>query len=363
MDNLIFFFISQNPASISMSTSLTEALHLPGDHRSESRRSIPSSTGGRNDLYKSNLPSSTSCYTLKEQRDLQAKYIELFRDYHREREFRSAAKSLQHRDPSYDENLLKSIESIYFDAKSVSQCEDHIIYNLPKAILDIDFIITEKNRLKKQLSVVSRKVSELMLQHQPEYNEELQRVIDLQILLNDAINLTSKSRANLKTFKTNVTLNILTIIYNERRRQNATKLLESLIQRKKHLSSISPVNEVANEKDVKDDVLCLDQQLNGAAGSSNNSLENSPKSKGNSPVVVNTCEEFVRSPNNLSFTNDSRGNLPYTQSFDSLISSNIEKTAPPSSSLNALDGRSNSLSPVPQAGGNNNSSSHSPASR
>ena len=268
--------------------------------------------------------------------------------------------------------MLKSIESIYFEAKSVSQCEDHIIYNLPKAILDVDFIITEKNRLKKQLSVVSRKVSELMLQHQPEYNEELQRVIDLQILLNDAINLTSKSRANLKLFKSNVTLNILTVIYNERRRLNASKLLDLLIERKENLSSSSPVNENSNEC-AKDEVIASDQ-INGA-GSSNSSPQNdSPQSKGNSPVI-NSSNDFNSSPNHLSFTNDSRGShLPYTQSFDSLISSNIEKTAAATTAnLAPLEGRSNSLSPVSQiasggaadgcGGVKSSSSNHSPASR
>lgn len=215
----------------------------------------------------------------------------------------------------------------------------------------MDFIITEKNRLKKQLSVVSRKVSELMLKHQPEYNEELQRVIDLQILLNDAINLTSQSRTNLKLFKTNVTLSILSIIYNERRKENASKLLELLKERKEHLSSSSPVHETSIES-TKEEL--FSENLNGA-GSSNSSPQNSPQSKGSSPVVVN-------SPSNLTFCNESRVNLPYTQSFDSLISSNIEKSSVPTPSLSALEGRSNSLSPVPQ--GENNSSSHqSPASR
>ena len=290
----------------------------------------------------------------------------MYKDYNREREFRTATK-LQHRDPLHDENLLKSIESIYFEATSASQCEDHIIYNLPKAILDVDFLISEKNRLKKQLSVVSRKVSELMLQHQPEYNEELQRVIDLQILLNDAINLTSQSRANLKLCKSNVTHNILTIIYNERRRPKASKLLDLLIERKENLSSSSPVHENLNES-TKGEVITCDQ-INGA-GSSNSSPQNCPpQSTGNSPVINNSKSP----PSHLSFANDSRdSHLPLTQSFDSLISSNIEKTvASTSANLAPLGGRSNSLSPVSQiasgangcGGVNSSSANHSPASR
>ena len=294
-------------------------------------------------------------YNLKGQRDLHSKYIELYKDYNREREFRLATKQRQNHDPVADEQCFQSIEKIYLDTKKVSQCEDHVIFNLPAASLDEDYIISEKNRLKKQLTVVSRKVSELMLHHQPEYNEELQRVMNLQILLNDAINLTAKSRANLKLFKSNVTISALSIIRQERRRHNACQLLECLQRRREYLMSNSPSHEVNETKEDADS-----DQLNNS-GSGTSSHMNSPESKA-SPIKISISSELQRTLNCESNVPDApnHSNLPYTNSYDSLLTSTSDKAT--ASTTSALDVRSNSLTPVPQVASVSDRT-YSPASR
>lgn len=295
---------------------------------------------------------------MKGQRDLHAKYIELYKDYNREREFRLATRQRQNHDPVQDEQCFKSIEKIYLDAKRVTECEDHVIFSLPAASLDEDYIIGEKNRLKKQLTVVSRKVSELMLHHQPEYNEELQRVMNLQILLNDAINLTAKSRANFKVFKSNVTINILSMIRQERRRYNACQLLECLQKQREHLMSNSPSHEVSMNQPKED--VDSDQLNNSGSGAS--SHIHSPESK-NSPKVTNISTEYQAELNCESSVPDlNHTSLPYTNSYDSLLTATSEKTPAAASTTTASEVRSNSLTPVSivaSTSGRNNS----PASR
>ena len=61
-------------------------------------------------------------------------------------------------------------------------------------VLDLNDINTERRKLREQLSVVSKKVSTLILENHPSYAAELQKVTEVQRMLSDVYGSCRKVR-------------------------------------------------------------------------------------------------------------------------------------------------------------------------
>lgn len=171
------------------------------------------------------LPSKSfaSNYSIAE---IQDEHIRLYARYKIEKDIRSVQRG-NIRDPEAEKDVLSSIEEEFFQYRDPAECEDFVANKLPET-LDLDFIISEKNRLKKQLAIVSRKVTDLMTRHQSAYFNELQRVIKLQHTVNDCINTCAKARSSLGSAKNNLTVRSLKIVTDCKRRENLTQFLNHL---------------------------------------------------------------------------------------------------------------------------------------
>lgn len=116
------------------------------------------------------------------------------------------------------------IEKSYFEENfDLNQ----LIKNLPER-LSTEYLTENKDKLEKSLTVVSRKVSELILSHQPTYVEELQRIANLQKSITDSIRVCSQGRSCLRFIKTGTGEIGSTIIEHHKKRESLSKLLVPL---------------------------------------------------------------------------------------------------------------------------------------
>ena len=178
--------------------------------------------------------------------------MRLYSRYKTERDIRSVQRD-SIRDPRVEEEILSSIEPAFFQYSDPSDCEDFVAQRLPDT-LDVDFIISEKNRLKRHLAIVSRKVTDLMTRHQSAYFGELQRVISLQHAVNDCINTCAKARSCLATSRNSLTVHSLKVVAGSKRRDNLVTFLhviskESLLRQ-----------ETSDTEDGKRSQDCLDEE-------------------------------------------------------------------------------------------------------
>jgi hypothetical protein len=139
-----------------------------------------------------------------------------------------------------DRDILSSIEPFYFQPHDDPEaaCQSYVIDKLPPADqpLDLEYIISEKNRLKKQLSVVTKKVTDVMMTHQGTYFAELQKVIHLQTSLNDAINTCNLARKRLAVSRHNLTVTPLQVIHEYSVKNNISSLISEVDLRKRAVS-------------------------------------------------------------------------------------------------------------------------------
>lgn len=155
-----------------------------------------------------------------------------------------------------DKDVLSSIESFYFESHvdSEAACQSYIIGKLPQPLgdqpLDLDYIISEKNRLKKQLSVVTKKVTDVMMIHQGTYFAELQKVVHLQTLLNDAINTCIFARRQLAVSKQGLTMTPLKAVNDVMLRNSLQYLLKQIEERKNSLPEES-IEDATQTQDSK----------------------------------------------------------------------------------------------------------------
>lgn len=99
--------------------------------------------------------------------------------------------------PDLERDILNSIEQKYFQFISDQQiAEQLVLEDLPKSF-DLNYLIEEKTRLNRQLMVVSKNVSDLILKNESKYNTELERVTKLQTGLSDAIKVCTTGRKQL----------------------------------------------------------------------------------------------------------------------------------------------------------------------
>ncbi|KAI1289384.1 Syndetin [Halotydeus destructor] len=125
--------------------------------------------------------------------------IEVMSSYADEKVSRQPEMDLGLLNPEIENEIMKCISEVYFSNRHPSEFERDQISNasLPEKF-DLGYIISEKTRLTKYLSVVSKRQSDLILKRQEEYAIELQRVTELQTTLNETIKMCTRSRQQLR---------------------------------------------------------------------------------------------------------------------------------------------------------------------
>ncbi|CAG7731237.1 unnamed protein product, partial [Allacma fusca] len=91
-----------------------------------------------------------------------------------------------------------------------------------------DYIQENRQRILKELTVVSKKVFQLILEKQSSYTGEIQRIRTIEDQLKAALFVCHESRGDLAVAKTQFTTKSLGILANYRKRQVAMTLLKSL---------------------------------------------------------------------------------------------------------------------------------------
>ncbi len=94
--------------------------------------------------------------------------------------------------------------------------------------MDREYIQQARQRVLKELTVVSKKVFQLILEKQSSYTGEIQRVREIEDELETALYTCQASRADLSIAKSQFTTKSLGILANYRRKQAAGVLLNSL---------------------------------------------------------------------------------------------------------------------------------------
>ncbi|XP_054168215.1 syndetin-like [Oppia nitens] len=130
--------------------------------------------------------------------------------------------------PDIESEILECIEDKYYeDITDPYMAEQLIFDDLPKE-LNLSYLIEQKTKLKKQLIVVSKKVSDLILKNETKYKTELERVTKLQTGLSDAIKVCTSGRKQLDCSKCKFTCVGLGIVASYRRREVLKSLLKAL---------------------------------------------------------------------------------------------------------------------------------------
>ena len=127
-----------------------------------------------------------------------------------------------------EDDILNEIEPKYFQFIGDSQlAEQLVLEDLPEQ-LDLNYLDEKKTRLKRQLNVVSKKVSDLILKNESKYKAELGKVTKLQTSLSEAIKVCTSGRNHLSYAKRDFTCVLLGIVASYRRREVLKSLLKSL---------------------------------------------------------------------------------------------------------------------------------------
>ncbi|XP_044149633.1 syndetin [Bufo gargarizans] len=162
-------------------------------------------------------------------------------------------------DPLAEQELINSIEEIYFSNDSL----DIVKYELEKLppVLTLHEIEEYREKLKRQQAAVSRKVADLILEKQPSYVKELERVTSLQTSLQLAAVICSNGRRHLNTAKEGFTEASLGVLANQRKRQLLIGLLKSLRTIKTLQRTDVRLSEMLEEEDYPGAIqLCLECQ-------------------------------------------------------------------------------------------------------
>ncbi|RXN26505.1 HEPACAM family member 2-like protein [Labeo rohita] len=129
-------------------------------------------------------------------------------------------------DPQAEQEIIDSIEEVYFSSDSF----DMVQYELEKLPPDLNLLELEeyRDKLKRQQAAVSKRVADLILEKQPSYVKELERVTSLQTNLQLAAVICTNARRQLRSAKEGFTEASLGLLANQKRRQLLTGLLKSL---------------------------------------------------------------------------------------------------------------------------------------
>uniref|UniRef100_A0A8C6TZ74 VPS50 EARP/GARPII complex subunit n=1 Tax=Neogobius melanostomus TaxID=47308 RepID=A0A8C6TZ74_9GOBI len=162
-------------------------------------------------------------------------------------------------DPVAEQEVIDSIEEVYFSTDSF----DMVQYELEKLPPELNLQELEQYRdtLKRQQAAVSKKVADLILEKQPAYVKELERVTALQTNLQLAAVICTNARRQLGVAKEGFTEACLGLLANQRRRQLLTGLLQSLRTIKTLQRTDVRLSEMLEEEDYPGAIqLCLECQ-------------------------------------------------------------------------------------------------------
>uniref|UniRef100_A0A2K6V334 VPS50 subunit of EARP/GARPII complex n=1 Tax=Saimiri boliviensis boliviensis TaxID=39432 RepID=A0A2K6V334_SAIBB len=162
-------------------------------------------------------------------------------------------------DPQAEQELINSIEQVYFSADSF----DIVKYELEKLppVLNLQDLEEYRDKLKQQQAAVSKKVADLILEKQPAYVKELERVTSLQTGLQLAAVICTNGRRHLNIAKEGFTQASLGLLANQRKRQLLIGLLKSLRTIKTLQRTDVRLSEMLEEEDYPGAIqLCLECQ-------------------------------------------------------------------------------------------------------
>nr|XP_028605912.1 syndetin isoform X2 [Podarcis muralis] len=162
-------------------------------------------------------------------------------------------------DPQAQQELINSIEEVYFSSDSF----DIVKYELEKLppVLSLQELEEYRDKLKQQQAAVSKKVADLILEKQPSYVKELERVTSLQTSLQLAAVICTNGRRHLSSAKEGFTQASLGLLANQRKRQLLMGLLKSLRTIKTLQQTDVRLSEMLEEEDYPGAIqLCLECQ-------------------------------------------------------------------------------------------------------
>lgn len=161
--------------------------------------------------------------------------------------------------PHEEQEVLENIEEVYYSNGDVDT-SDYELQKVPETP-DLDQIDRDRQKLRKQLQVVSKKVSDLVLQNHPAYATELQRVMELQKTLQLASIICANGRRQLSGARKSFTTASLKMLANYRKRQQLIGLLKSLRTIKTLQRTDLRLREMMEEEDYCSAIqLCLECQ-------------------------------------------------------------------------------------------------------
>ncbi|KAM4630311.1 syndetin isoform 3-T3 [Polymixia lowei] len=162
-------------------------------------------------------------------------------------------------DPQAEQEIIDSIEEVYFTSDSFDMVQ-HELEKLPPE-LNLQELEEYRDKLKRQQAAVSKKVADLILEKQPAYVKELERVTALQTNLQLAAVICTNARRQLSVAKEGFTEASLGLLANQRRRQLLTGLLKSLRTIKTLQRTDVRLSEMLEEEDYPGAIqLCLECQ-------------------------------------------------------------------------------------------------------
>ncbi|XP_076168709.1 vacuolar protein sorting 50 [Ptiloglossa arizonensis] len=150
-------------------------------------------------------------------------------------------------EPVPDQDILESIEEIYFNTDHYFDSIRHELEKLPK-VLQSKEIEKGYKKLKQQHQVVSKKVLQLILQKQNACKKEFEKILLIQEQLQDVLEICRMGRADLKLAEKQFTTASLGILANYQKRQIVEELLNNLNTIKTLQRTGDRLQELLNEK-------------------------------------------------------------------------------------------------------------------
>lgn len=135
------------------------------------------------------------------------------------------SKTAPEADRPADQEILESIEAAYFAPNNFDICRFEL-EKLP-AVLDCDRIQADFKLLKRQHQVVSKKVLQLILEHQNACGDEFKEMLALCEKLGDTLRLCRDGRGKLHSAERQVAAT-LGVLANHRKRKCVQHLLNNL---------------------------------------------------------------------------------------------------------------------------------------
>ncbi|KAF7285885.1 hypothetical protein GWI33_009363 [Rhynchophorus ferrugineus] len=157
------------------------------------------------------------------------------------------SKTAQDSDRPADQDILESIEAAYFSMSADFDICRFELSKLPE-VLDCDQIQRDFKNLKQQHSVVSKKVLQLILEHQNSCNEEFKTIQDILEQVKETLEQCREGRRQLNISGKQFSAS-LGILANYRKRKLAQILLSNLNMIKNLYSFDKRCNQMLNDED------------------------------------------------------------------------------------------------------------------